>query len=82
MNESQKQFEAWASRYHGLGRMGSINGHYSNENVSHDWDVWQLSRKDIVVELPAQWVAPYEEREVMTAIYVKEALDEAGVSYK
>lgn len=46
------------------------------------YDAWQASRAAIVVELPFQWVPPYEERGVMAAVCVLESLEQAGVSYK
>lgn len=52
MTQSQKEFEAWAVTHYGIYNIGSVDGHYSNPLVSHDWFVWQRSRAAMVVELP------------------------------
>ncbi len=60
--------------------------YYMSSMTQRVWDSWcrswQVSKESVVVELPAQWATPYEEKEVMTAIYVLESLEKAGVSYK
>jgi hypothetical protein len=62
------------------------NDFFANVTTQRAWDVWvtawKASRQVLVVELPVQWVPPYEEREVMAAICVLESLENAGVSYK
>ena len=84
MTESQKQFEAWAARYHGAARIGVFGLIYSNDSVQHDWNVWQASRAAIVVELPE--VEGFNDDGVYSTSVelrdVQEALDKAGVSYK
>jgi hypothetical protein len=67
MNQSQKEFEVWAAGYHGIYIIGSVNGHYSNPAVAHDWLVWQASRTSLAVEL---------KRHLTTA------MDSSGVRYK
>ena len=41
----RKEFESWATANYGVKRIGKVNNTYSNDNVEHDWLVWQASRR-------------------------------------
>lgn len=78
---SREQFEAWASRHHGVLSIGKVDGHYSNPRVNDDWFVWQASRADLVIDLP---YASYKFGDVlcMPSEEVLIAVNDAGVRYK
>jgi len=78
IEQMRKEFEDWASRYHGVARIGMSNGVYSNECVSHDWNVWQASRQSLVVKLPEVkfWLG---DKSLECIDDFKKQLDAAGV---
>ncbi len=75
MNQSQKEFEAWAGSKHDISKSGDA---YISDHTDDLWLCWQASRATLVVELPTNRLA--------TGIYmqheVKSAIDAAGVKYK
>lgn len=77
-DKMREEFEVWASRHHGVLAIGSVNGHYSNAAVNHDWFVWQKSREYQVVELP-----PIHEDAVkgFDHIEIMYALSQAGIKW-
>jgi hypothetical protein len=79
MNQSQKEFEAWAEKLYGKANIELINGHYVKNSVAHDWYVWQAARAALVVELPN-----YYEFDTVSAFCsdVEDRLETAGVKYK
>lgn len=92
--QMRKEFEEWASRYHGAARLGVVGLIYSSEAVQHDWNVWQASRQALVVNLPVSvcrthvFELPHtnevgmEHDEYYEIDDVKKSLEAAGVRFK
>ena len=57
-----------------------IDGDYGHPTVQIAWQAWQASRAALVVELPGAIWCSLAYHEAIND--VKEALDDAGVSYK
>ena len=57
-----------------------IEGDYGHPTVQIAWQAWQASRSALVVELPGAIWCSLAYHEAIND--VKEALDDAGVSYK
>jgi len=90
MNQSQKEFEAWAEKLYGKANIELINGHYVKNSVAHDWYVWQAARAALVVELPEvlrddyadDYTKARNEGAANILDDIKRALEAAGVKYK
>lgn len=68
MSEKMRaEFDEWAMEY-------------GFDDDEHMWEAWQASRAALVVELPGAIWCPLAYHEAIND--VKEALDDAGVSYK
>lgn len=81
MNDKQRaEFERWAERYHGSLNMGKVGLIYSNQNVQHDFNVWQAAIASVVVELPETFVDRGDHYAYLEHL-VKQAIEDAGVKY-
>jgi len=87
MNESQKQFEAWAVKtkdQFGLPffTLKDEQGKYIDHAAEISWQAWQASRATIVVDLSDLCEASYTFSGTCYKSDVEYRLDQAGVSYK
>ena len=78
MNQSQKEFEAWAeSKGYKLEKCKN-HAYYRSASTSSAWQTWQASRAAQVVELPC-WSEYDTPRQYMDA--VRQKLDELGIKH-
>ena len=76
MDKMQEEFEAWCCNYN---LKIADWGNYADRHVNNMWKAWQASRAALVVELPGAIWCSLAYHEAIND--VKEALDDAGVSY-
>ena len=74
----REEFESWAISCHMCTYLDGVE--YRHQSTEWAWMAWQASRAALVVELPGAIWCPLAYHEAIND--VKEALDDAGVSYK
>ena len=74
----REEFESWAISCHMCTYLDGVE--YRHQSTEWAWMAWQASRAALVVELPGAIWCSLAYHEAIND--VKEALDDAGVSYK
>ena len=74
----REAFESWAISCHMCTYLDGVE--YRHQSTEWAWQAWQASRAALVVELPGAIWCSLAYHEAIND--VKEALDDAGVSYK
>lgn len=74
----REEFESWAISCHMCTYLDGVE--YRHQSTEWAWLAWQASRSALVVELPGAIWCSLAYHEAIND--VKEALDDAGVSYK
>ena len=74
----REEFELWAISCHMCTYLDGVE--YRHQSTEWAWKAWQASRSALVVELPGAIWCSLAYHEAIND--VKEALDDAGVSYK
>ena len=74
----REAFESWAISCHMCTYLDGVE--YRHQSTEWAWMAWQASRAALVVELPGAIWCSLAYHEAIND--VKEALDDAGVSYK
>lgn len=74
----REEFESWAISRHMCTYLDGVE--YRHQSTEWAWMAWQASRAAMVVELPGAIWCSLAYHEAIND--VKEALDDAGVSYK
>ena len=81
----REEFEAWSANHYLLGECVTDleDDEYFDPEMQYAWESWQASRAALVVELPRSGCyAGYDNAVMMEADEVRDALTDAGVSYK
>ena len=74
----REEFESWAISCHMCTYLDGVE--YRHQSTEWAWMAWQASRAALVVELPGAIWCSLAYHEAIND--VKDALDDAGVSYK
>lgn len=83
-DKMRAEFEAWAASFDRDIAWSFKVGAYIDAGVDEDWDVWQASRRGMVIQLPAQYgigglAGDAHDRAIAMC---KDAIEAAGVKVK